>query len=1231
MSEESKAPASSPPESVLTASSLDPVLDRLLGQFVRELASGRTVDLEQALPARPDLLAEVQQVFGMAQRLAARPVEQPPHIPGYEILGELGRGGMGTVFLARQERLGRTVALKALSAWQAASPKVRERFEREAQAVARLRHPLIVPILEVGDADGTPFFTMEVLDGRSLAQVLDALRERQVAPEQLTGGDLARAALGALPDAGPPEPWCATYIEAVCRLVLDAADALHHAHEHGIVHRDVKPSNLMVRRDGRALVLDFGLAQVGTEHGLTATGDFVGTPSYVAPEQIAHSHAGIDRRADVYSLGVTLYELLTLAVPFRDETLAQVFRQILTREPPSPRRANPQIPRDLETVCLTALEKRPERRYASAADLAADLRRFLAFRPVTVRPLRAGARGARWMQRNPAIAATIGLGLLLVVGGPAALWLQERATGEVIAREKNDAVQARNAKDLALRNAERDLMVANLVAADAGLQLHEIEMVKKRLFAVPAGQHHFEWRYLMAQTSQSLIALHTDNYRHMHDMFMPTGLACSADGSWLAVSGTDGAVRLWDPSTAALTRVLRDRSAGISAMAITPDARTVVAIHTDGSLCAWNPEDGSLRWSTTWDPGMLQKLALSDDGQCLAASNPEGAIQLFDAGTGTARRSWTGPGRFPTTLVFVPGTRTLVSSHGDCRLRLWNTATGESIGELLNTAPANSLAVDPGGRWLAAGGADGSIRVWELAAKAVLLEFGITARLAQPADPKVAFSPDGSRLVAGGGDGLLRVWDTATWRLLDTKHGHAPGIVALTFTADSRRIVSAGLEHSVMIWSVRPTAPQLMLHGHQKHVSSVAYSPDGKRLASAAADTPPCVRVWDVRSRKQVQQLPCDAVVRSVAYRRDGELLAACCQDGAIKVWDARTGNELRTLMAAGGAVLRLAFSPDGALLATGSARGAVQLWDPASGQSRGTLSGHRGTVVGLAFHPSGEFLATCSDDKSVRIWAVADRRSVKTIATDPSMVYSLQFTRDGAQLLCGDMRRGLTLWDWRNAKEIPAALNQVGASGFCMNLSPDGSRLAVAGFDGYLRLLETDSWQELLCVRHPEAVLAVAFSPDGGNIATACRDTEVRIFGESQSLHQATGLFRERVADLLLREATPADALRALRADTTLGEEEHELAELALGRLVAEAEDQADAILAGPTRASDMVSERQRPNPEHPFIRKTVARLARLQPAGSRGETPAGQSTEQVHRLVPDAASRPASQGPGH
>ena len=369
----------------------------------------------------------------------------------YTPVRELGRGGMGIVLLVRDARTGREVALKLLGH---GSERGRARFLREVRAGAQLDHPNVVPVYDVGELGDRPYFTMQHVDGEPLSAILSRLRDAGIPPHELTPAELRSSA--------------PSWIAAAGRLVADLAHALEHAHERGVVHRDVKPSNVLVRGDGNALLCDFGLARVEGDGALTRTGDLAGTPHYVSPEQAAG--AELDGRTDVFSLGATLYELLTLARAFPGVSSQEVLRAVSSREPPRAGELHRGLPRDLETICHTALEKDPRRRYSSARGIADDLERFLAFRPIQARPVGPLARAWRAARRRPATAIALLLAVVIAVGAPVGLLAANRAIAGEASLARETARQKAEVVDFytdVLAEAHPDFLGANATVVAA--------------------------------------------------------------------------------------------------------------------------------------------------------------------------------------------------------------------------------------------------------------------------------------------------------------------------------------------------------------------------------------------------------------------------------------------------------------------------------------------------------------------------------------------------------------------------------------------------------------------------------------------------------------------------------------------------------------------------------------------------------------------------------------------
>ncbi|MFO0981252.1 MAG: SUMF1/EgtB/PvdO family nonheme iron enzyme [Planctomycetota bacterium] len=408
-------------------------LERQFHDYLRALERGAAPDLEsflkQVAPDQGPRLKRLIEALTARERSVAGPppVEVGRDVGDCRIVSPLGRGGTGSVWLCEQKSTDRLVALKMLHAGVLATERARQRFEREWRSIAKLHHPNIVPLYTAGEYHGAPYFTMGRVDGRSLSDVLQLLKPR--APELLTGLDLRAAVLGEEVAGGASEAttdeasiFRRGYVESVCRLVIRMADALAHAHEAGLIHRDVKPSNILITRQGVPMLLDFGLAHDEKSTSITRTGEFAGTYHYVSPEQAAASRMGIDLRTDVYSLGVVLYQLLTLKLPFDGATTQEIIKQVLVKEPVPPRRLNALIPRDLEMIVLKAMDKDPDRRYARAGDFAADLQNLIDLKPVQARPLSSGERLRRFVRRNPAPSIAAAIVFLALTGLLGFLW-----------------------------------------------------------------------------------------------------------------------------------------------------------------------------------------------------------------------------------------------------------------------------------------------------------------------------------------------------------------------------------------------------------------------------------------------------------------------------------------------------------------------------------------------------------------------------------------------------------------------------------------------------------------------------------------------------------------------------------------------------------------------------------------------------------------------------------------
>jgi WD40 repeat protein len=842
---------------------------------------------------------------GSARRGAAPSAGERPCVPGYEVLHELGRGSFGVVYQARQAGLNRVVALKVVLAGVHAGPEELERFRREAEAMARLQHPNIVQVHEVGEHDGRPFFSMEFCPGGSLADKL--------------GGTPLPARQGA-------------------ELVQTLARALHAAHGQGVVHRDLKPANVLLGADGQPKVADFGLAKrLDGALPPTVSGAILDTPSYMAPEQAGGRSKAVGPATDVYALGAVMYECLTGRPPFMGPTPLDTLLQVLADEPVPPRRLQPGLPRDLETVCLTCLQKEPGKRYATAHDLAEDVRRFLGGEPVVARPVGVLGRAWRWARRRPAAAALLAvsaLAALALVGGGVAgyysTWLRDsnaRLVGALdeAGRQRDRADKARGEAEEARREKESLLYLMSSREAHTAWRENDVQRADDILRGCRPQQPPWEWCYLHRLCHSELLTLQG----HAGEV---KSVAWSPDGTRLASASYDRAVQIWDARTG-------------------QRAPTALLGHTNAVFgVAWSP-----------------------DGTRLASASDDQTVRVWDTRTRRETLTYRGHTGMVYGVAWSPDVTRLASASQDRTVRVWDTKTGQDALSLKgHTAQVFPVAWSPDGGRLASGSTDKTVKVWD----AKVGQEALSLKGHTDVVYGLAWSPDGTRLASASWDKTVKIWDARTGLEALSPEGHRDRVWGVAWSPDGTRLASAsgGLDDKkqsygeVKVWDARTGQEALAFKGHVYPVRCVAWSPDGTRLASACNGE--MVKVWDARTGQEV--LPPQGHTRDVAgvaWSPDGTRLAGASNDRTVKVWDARTGQEALSLQGHTSAVWGVAWSPDGTRLASGSLDQTVRVWDTRTGQELLTLRGHGDGVAAVAWSPDGTRLASTSGDRTVKIW----------------------------------------------------------------------------------------------------------------------------------------------------------------------------------------------------------------------------------------------------------------------
>lgn len=919
--------------------------------------------------------------------------------PGYEILGDLGRGGMGIVYKARQLGLNRLVALKMLLSANHAGEEELARFRAEAEALAALRHPNVVQVYEAGEWSGRPYFSMELVEGGTLAG-------------RMTG-----------------EPFAS---REAAELIETLAGAVQAAHEHGIVHRDLKPANVLMGADAPSgatfpRITDFGLAKfMKRPAGQTRSGAVMGTPAYMAPEQARGDSKNIGPAADVYALGAMLYELLTGRPPFQGESTLGVLLRVLSHEPTPPRRLHSEIPSDIEAICLKCLEKEPHHRYATAAALATDLRNFLRGLP-TDRPESAWRRLETELYfKNVALAERAwAAGQPQYVDGyldacPPDLrgweWHCVRGLGRgrlLIHRGHKDVVFAvAFSRDGRLLASASDDQTVLLRATDSGEVVKTLGGHSDQLYAIRFSPDN---RRLAASSQDRMVRVwdlltgesvvwtgHTD---------VVVGVDWSPDGFLVASGSDDSTIRLWDAATGQTIRVLRGHTDMVNGVAFSPNSSLLVSGSYDQTVRLWEVATGRERLRLAGHAGFVWSVAFSPDGSRLASGGGDHTVRLWDTATGQELHTLTGHAGAVWGVAFSPDGRRLASVSWDRTVRIWDPGTGQEAVTLRGHADSvNGLAFDSEGRRLATASDDRTVVVWD----AVPAPEGDTAVIGVLRGNglfvhTVAFSPDGRRLATGGDDRTVRLWSLATGAVERSLHGHTALITGLAFCPDGAWLVSGSADKTLRIWETATGRELGVLRGHTDRVHGVAVDCNG-RIASCAWDR--TVRVWDAGTKRELRVLHGHTNwVWAVAFSPDGRQLASASTDWTVRLWDADAGTELLGLCGHTLKVQGVAFHPSGALLASAGSDQVVCLWELKTGVCQRRLVGHGGRVYMVAFSPDGRTLASTGEDQTVRLWSVETGEEVRVFRGHTQPVNAVAFSPDGRLLASAAADGTVKLW----------------------------------------------------------------------------------------------------------------------------------------------------------------------------------------------------------------------------
>jgi WD40 repeat protein/tRNA A-37 threonylcarbamoyl transferase component Bud32 len=991
------------------------------------------------------------------------PYKAAPLAPeNYEILAEVGRGGMGVVYKARERRLNRLVALKMLLSGAEATPRELDRFRREAEAIARLHHPHIVQIHEIGEHNGRPYLALEFVEGESLARALEGT------------------------------PWPARKAAA---LVASIARAIHAAHQLGIIHRDLKPANVLLTADGSPMITDFGVAKFLDSSGAfpTLTEQFLGTPGYMAPEQaVDHRDPSAARlfpaALDVYSLGAILYELLTGRPPFRAETPLETVLELVHEEPIPPSRLRPKLPRDLETICLKCLEKSPARRYESALELALDLERFLAIEPVHARPISLVERLWRWCRRKRAlavaaalatvaIAAAIGLSISLAVYHYRAASRQTAVLREVQSRQRQVDQQAAH---LAFQHGqtlcEQGDVAQGLLWLVRGLKSASIA-------SDPSLEHVFR-----LNVSAWAPRLHRLRVRCEHPGAIQSAVY-SADGRTIAVGGDDGTAQLHDAASGEPRGSPLVHPNKVGAIAFSPDGRLIATGCDDGIARIWDVATGRPTGLTFRHPEPVLSLAYSPDGRVLVTGCFDHVARLWDTATGSPVGRSLKHENLITSVAFAPDGRSVLSGSWDKTARLWDATTGAPIGEpLVHKDWVSSVAYSPDGQTLLTGCYDRTARLWDVRSHHPI---GRPLRH-QHCVRAVAFGPDAKTILTGSFDGIARLWHIDKDRPIGPPLRHQHTVSTVAFSPDGRFILTAGFDKTALIREVANSAE--IAFGHQGFIRSVLFSPDGRSILTASEDS--TAQLWNAATGAPIgPPLRHAAAVEAIAFSPDGRTILTGSFDKTARLWNAATGAPLGAPLCHSGPVKSVAFSPGGDAVATASGDKTARLWSASTGLPLGPPLVHRDWVQAVAFSPDGRYVVTGSVDTTARIWRTADSQPTGPALAHGGRVMAVAFSPDARTVLTGSDDMKARLWDVATGRLCAQALQHDGPVSVAA-FSPDGRTVITGGWDRMARLWDASTALPITPpLRHDGALRALAVSRDGRTILTGSYDRTAQLW----------------------------------------------------------------------------------------------------------------------------------------